>query len=220
MQGGNEMIDWQAPKSSNATYQDVLDAPPHLTAEIIDGTLYTHSRPHPPHSNAQSELIGILRLPFGRGVGGPGGWWIFTEPELHLGNDILVPDIAGWRVERMPILPATNYQLVVPDWVCEILSPTTRHLDIGRKSEIYAREGVGYLWLIDPLEHWLEASMLQGSEWVVIDKLFDDAVVSLPPFEAISFRLSKLWFPPNVVHKAVPEMLTNVSEPHQVEATK
>ena len=220
MQGGNEMNDWQAPKSSNATYQHVLDAPPHLTAEIIDGTLYTHSRPQPLHSNAQSELISILRSFFGRGNGSSGGWWILNEPELHLGNDILVPNIGGWRFERMPMPPATNHQLVVPDWVCEILSPTTRHLDVGRKSEIYARDGVCYLWLIDPLEHWLEASMLQGSEWVGIDKLIDDAVVSPPPFEAIGFRLSKLWFPPNVVHKAVPEMLTNVSEPHQVEATK
>ena len=100
-----------------ATYQDVIDAPAHRVAEIVDGTLYTHPRPAPPHTIASSVLVGELNPPFHRGRGGPGGWWILNEPELHLGEDILVPDLAGWRRERMPEPPDTAYFSVAPDWV-------------------------------------------------------------------------------------------------------
>ncbi len=193
----------KATGSTQATYQDVLDAPPHKVAEIIGGTLYTHPRPAMPHAMASSGLWGCIGSPFHQGRGGPGGWWIIFEPELHLDVDIVVPDLAGWRRERMPEYPIAAYCTLAPDWVCEVLSPSTRTFDLGAKRAIYAREGVGYLWFVDPDARSLEAFELHEDEWVLISTLFDDASVSLPPFEAISFSLDDLW-PPHVLHQAVP----------------
>ena len=207
----------QSEKSSHrATYQDVLDAPPHKVAEIVDGTLYTHPRPAPPHAIVIAELSISIGQPFYKGIGGPGGWWILFEPELHLSEDILVPDIAGWRRERMPELPTTAYFPLAPDWVCEVLSPSTRNLDLGRKREIYARESVRYLWLVDPEARLLEAFELRGTEWKLIDSLFNEGLVSLPPFEATSFYLGDLWIP-HTVHKEVP---TTKPEPALIGASK
>ena len=133
-----------------ASYQDVLDAPEHLVAEVVDGMLYTHPRPAPLHTYAYSELGAKLRTLFGGGNGGAGGWLILLEPELHLQEDILVPDVAGWRRERMPAPPQTAYFTLAPDWVCEILSPSTRRLDQSAKRDVYAREGITHLWFVDP----------------------------------------------------------------------
>lgn len=202
-----------------ATYQDVLDAPPHMVAEIVDGTLYTFPRPASPHALAASGLGNCIGPPFHHGRGGPGGWWIIFEPELHLGRDILVPDFAGWRRERMPEYPIAAYFTLAPDWVCEVLSPSTRSLDLGGKRMAYAREGVSYLWLIDPDARSLEAFALRDTEWVLIDTLFDDAPVSLPPFEAISFNLGDLW-PPHTVHKRPPSKPAVESEPELIETSK
>ena len=176
-----------------ATYQDVLDAPAHRVAEIVDGTLYTHPRPAPPHAVASSVLGGELGPPFHRGRGGPGGWWILDEPELHLGEDILVPDLAGWRRERMSDLPDTAYFPLAPDWVCEVLSASTRRLDLHGKRPVYAREGVGHLWLVDPADRALEAFELREGEWVLIASAKDDDPVSIRPFDAITFSLGDLW---------------------------
>ena len=189
--------------SRRATYQDVLDAPPEKVAEVVDGTLYIFHRPAIRHTLAASVLGSIFIPPFYHGRGGPGGWWILKEPELHLGEDIVVPDLAGWRRERMPVLPDAAYFTLAPDWVCEVLSPSTRKLDLGGKSAVYARAGVRYIWFVDPIARSLEAKVLRGGKWAVIATLHDDATVSLPPFEAISFSLDDLWLPPTV-HKAVP----------------
>ena len=123
----------------NASYQDVLDAPPHLVAEIINGTLHTHPRPAAPHARAASALGGKLGTPFDYDAGGPGGWWIIDEPELHLTEEVLVPDLAGWRRERMPEFPTTAYFTLAPDWVCEALSPSTSKVDRLEKRPAYAR---------------------------------------------------------------------------------
>ena len=205
--------------SSKATYQDVLDAPPHMVAEIVSGKLYTHPRPAFGHAIASSGLMKSIGPPFDFGRGGPGGWLILFEPELHLCVDIVVPDIAGWRRERIPVLPTGAYCTLAPDWVCEVLSPSTRKLDLGGKRATYAREDVGFLWLIDPDARSLEAFELHGTEWALIDQLFDDASVSLPPFEAISFNLGDLW-PPHAVHKELPSKLTAETEPELLEAKK
>ena len=205
--------------SRQATYQDVLDAPPDKVAEIVDGTLYIFDRPAFLHAVASSVLGGIINPPFYHGRGGPGGWWIVDEPQIHLGEDIVVPDIAGWRRERMPVYPDTAYFTLAPDWVCEVLSPSTRKLDLGGKSAVYARAGVGYLWFVDPIARSLEAKMLRGGKWVEIATLYDDATVSLPPFEAISFSLGDLW-PPPTIHKAVPGELTDEPEPVPISASQ
>ena len=181
------------PTARRATYQDVLDAPANMVAEVVEGALSTHPRPAPPHARASSVLGGKIGDPFDFGEGGPGGWWIIDEPELHLGEDILVPDIAGWRRERMPEFPDAAFFTLAPDWVCEVLSPSTRELDRHGKRPVYAREGVRHLWFIDPLARDLEAFELRGGEWVLIATARNDDPVSIPPFEAITFPLDALW---------------------------
>ncbi len=180
-------------RTPRATYQDVLDAPAHRVAEIVDGTLYTHPRPAMPHALASSALGTDLSSPFQFGRGGPGGWWIIDEPELHLGEEILVPDLAGWRRERMPDYPETAYVSLAPDWVCEVLSISTRRHDLHEKRPVYAREGVGHLWLIDPADRTLEAFELHEGQWLLIASAKDDDPVSIRPFDAITFSLGDLW---------------------------
>ena len=184
-------------ETRRATYQDVLDAPPHKVAEVIAGTLHTHPRPAARHAWASSRLGGRLDGPFNPGAGGPGGWWIIDEPELHLGDDIVVPDLAGWRRETMPAFPDGAYFTVAPDWVCEVLSPSTRQLDQGEKRDLFAREGVRHLWFVDPDARMLEAFELRERHWLLLATLVDDAPVSLPPFDAIAFPLGALW--PDVI---------------------
>ena len=176
-----------------ATYQDVLDAPAHRVAEIVDGTLYTHPRPAMPHARASSSLGVKIGGPFDYDAGGPGGWWIIFEPELHLDEDILVPDLAGWCRERMLDYPDTAYVTLAPDWVCEVLSPSTRRLDLHGKRPVYAREGVRHLWLVDPTDRTLEAFELREGEWVLIASAKDDDPISIRPFDAITFSLGDLW---------------------------
>ena len=176
-----------------ATYQDVLDAPPNMVAEVIDGTLHMQPRPAMRHAWASSGLGAKISPPFNYGDGGPGGWWIVFEPELHLGEDIVVPDLAGWRRETMPEYPDAAYCTIAPDWVCEVLSPSTRRIDLGDKREIYAREGVRHLWFVDPNAKTLEAFELRDGQWVLLATLADDDPVSLSPFDAITFPLDALW---------------------------
>ncbi len=181
-----------------ATYQDVLDAPAHMVAEVIGGRLYTHPRPAPKHGVAHTALTSKLVPPFNFGDGGPGGWLILVEPELHFPAgpsevDILVPDIAGWRNERMPRIPETAYFEIAPDWVCEILSPSTARLDRGGKREVYAREGVTHLWLVDPIVRQLEAFELRGAQWVLLATISGSEEVAVAPFGAVPFSLGSLW---------------------------
>ncbi len=180
-------------ETRRATYQDVLDAPPHMVAEVISGTLHTHPRPAMRHARASSGIGAKIAPPFDFGDGGPGGWWIIDEPELHLGEDIVVPDLAGWRRETMPEYPDAAYCTIAPDWVCEVLSPSTRRLDQIEKRDLYAREGVGHLWFVDPDARTLEAFALREGQWLLLAMLADDAPVSLPPFDAIAFPLDALW---------------------------
>jgi Uma2 family endonuclease len=176
-----------------ATYEDLLAVPDHLVAEILDGELHTTPRPALPHTVATSRLGIDLGGPFDRGRGGPGGWWILDEPELHLGDDVIVPDLAGWRREHLPEVPREAYLTVAPDWVCETVSPSTERLDRGKKLRIYAREGVGHLWLVNPDAETVEAYRLERGHWVVIDTYAGDVSVRIEPFEAIELELWWLW---------------------------
>lgn len=179
--------------SRAATYEDLLAVPPHLVAEIIGGKLVTHPRPAPRHIRATSRLGSILGSPFDLGVGGPGGWWILDEPELHLGANITVPDVAGWRIERMPELPETAWFPLAPDWVCETISRSTESDDRGEKRDIYAAYGVRHLWLLDPIARLLETFELSGSKWLLLRTYRDDDTVEAPPFSAVPFALELLW---------------------------
>ena len=176
-----------------ATYEDLERLPDNLVAEIVDGELHASPRPAPPHTVAASVLGGRLVPPFHEGRGGPGGWWILDEPELHLSGDVLVPDLAGWRRTRMPRRPATACFPLVPDWVCEILSPSTSSLDRVQKLAIYAREGVSHAWLIDPLARTLEVLRLENGRWTMLSAHAGADVVRAEPFTEIELELSALW---------------------------
>lgn len=177
-----------------ATYEDVLAAPAHVVAELVSGVLHTHPRPAKPHAAAASALGEELGPPFKRGRGGPGGWVILDEPELHLGGDVLVPDLAGWRRERLPHLDASvPYFDLAPDWVCEVLSPSTEALDRGEKRVAYAREGVRHLWLVTPPARLLEILRLDGGRWLIAQTFAGDDKVRAEPFDAIELDLSILW---------------------------
>jgi Uma2 family endonuclease len=176
-----------------ATYDDIVALPPNMVGQIIDGTLYAHSRPATPHAAAASAIAEELGPPFKRGRGGPGGWMIVFEPELHFGDDVLVPDIAGWRRERMPELPHAPFITLAPDWICEVLSPSTAGLDRVRKMDVYARQRVSWAWLVDPVEKTLEIYELAGDAWKRADAFEGDAKVRARPFDAIELDMSILW---------------------------
>ncbi|MEO8181799.1 MAG: Uma2 family endonuclease [Deltaproteobacteria bacterium] len=183
-----------APAKTLATYQDVLDAPPHMVAEVIGGELHLQPRPAKPHAAAATALGEELGPPFKRGRGGPGGWVILDEPEIHLGSDILVPDLGGWRVERMPELVDDDpYFSLAPDWVCEVLGPRSAKYDRTDKLSIYAREQVRWAWLVDPLQRTLEALRLDGGRWTLLGTWRDEALVRAEPFDAIELELGVLW---------------------------
>ena len=178
-------------------YEQLEALPEGLTGQILDGQLYAQPRPSLPHGFTASSLGYELIGPFQRGRGGPGGWWFIVEPELHLIRDteVDVPDLAGWRRERMPTLPQGLRATVIPDWVCEVLSPSTAGIDREIKMPIYARFGVAYAWLLDPIARTLEAYALEEGAWREIGRFTGAALVSVAPFEAVSLNLEDLWAP-------------------------
>jgi Uma2 family endonuclease len=184
-----------ATRKSGATYQDVLDLPEGVTGQIIDGELVAHARPASPHAWIASRLGFLLGTPFDRGAGGPGGWHIIHEPELHLGPrpDILVPDLAGWRRERMPRRPTTPFITLAPDWACEVSSTSTAGFDRVRKMPIYAREGVRHVWIVDPTSHTIEVFRAEAEGWLFVRAVLDEAEAALEPFDAVPLDLTYLW---------------------------
>jgi Uma2 family endonuclease len=181
------------PAPRPATYQDVIDAPENVIAELIAGVLHTHPRPAFPHTTAASVLGMDIGGPFQRGRGGPGGWWIFDEPELHLGEDVVVPDLGGWRRERMPVAPTGPYQELAPDWVCEVLSPSTLRFDRVLKLPIYARARVAFVWLVDPMAQTLEVFRAAGSQYLLLATYGGPSLVRAEPFEAVELELAAVW---------------------------
>jgi Uma2 family endonuclease len=176
-----------------ATYDDLVAVPEHLVAEIVDGELWTSPRPALRHAETHSELLSRVRGSFGGGPPGSSGWRILLEPELHLGEHALVPDLAGWRRERMPTLPESAYAALAPDWVCEVLSPSTAQLDRAKKLRVYAQHGVKHAWLVDPLARTLEVLRLENSRWTILDTHVGNATVRAEPFEAMELPLAAIW---------------------------
>ena len=182
-----------ASPARKATYADLVALPEGLVGELIDGDLVATPRPGGPHTLTAIALGAELYGPFQRGRGGPGGWWILDEPELHFGTDVLVPDVAGWKRERMPEVPEGSAFVVRPDWVCEVVSPSTARVDRLRKMPIYAREGVSHLWLVDPMLKTLEAFALENGRWSLLATFGDDATARIAPFDAIDLELGPIF---------------------------
>lgn len=186
------------PQGPRATYDDLLKLPDHVVGEILGGELIVSPRPAPRHANATSGLTMELGV-FHRPAGGPPprGWWILVEPELHFrGGDVLVPDLAGWRRERMPKLPSTAAFELAPDWICECVSPATARIDRARKLPIYAREKVGHAWIVDAAARMLEVFRLEPDGcWKLIQSFGSDTDTRIraQPFEAIELQLDRLW---------------------------
>ncbi|MBN9070767.1 MAG: Uma2 family endonuclease [Rhizobiales bacterium] len=182
----------ETPKQA-ATYADIEAAPENVIAEILDGELVTQPRPSPRHSAAASVLGAVLTGPYQNALDGPGGWIFFFETEVKFVDDLLVPDIAGWRRERLPGYPEKNYFTIRPDWVCEILSGSTERRDRTVKTRIYANAGVPYLWLLDPRAQILETFELAGGRWAKSGAWSAGEIVRVPPFDVVSFSLADLW---------------------------
>jgi len=181
-----------------ATYDDLCRVPDHLVAEILDGELFASPRPASPHALAATvlgaDLLGSFHRPPGD-RGSPGGWWLLFEPELHLGEDVLVPDIAGWRREGMPVLPNVAAFRQAPQWVLEVVSPSTGRIDRVRKLPIYARERVDHVWLVEPLGRTLEIYRLEAGRWLLVATHGGDEIVRAEPFEAVELAMSRWWLP-------------------------
>jgi len=186
-----------APRKKNAGYDDVLALPEHLVGEIIDGELIVSPRPATAHTLAASGLGSELFGSFNRPPGGRGGgWWILDEPEIHLGRDVVVPDLAGWRRARLATLPDAAFFTMAPDWICEVVSPKTERVDRGRKLRIYARARVGHAWLLNPTTRTLEVYRLEAKKWVLASVHEGDAPIRAEPFDAIALDPSRWWLGP------------------------
>jgi Uma2 family endonuclease len=181
------------PKPRPATYEDIVRLPEHVVGEIIDGDLIVSPRPAPVHARASSSLGVEIGGPFDRGRGGPGGWVILDEPELHIAGNVLVPDLAGWRRERMPALPDTAWFTLAPDWVCEVLSPSTAVVDRTRKQETYRKQGVPWLWFLDPVARTIEVLSHGEAAWTVAGTFGGEGEARIPPFDAVAIDVGALW---------------------------
>jgi Uma2 family endonuclease len=186
-----------AKQNRKATYDDILKLPENMVGEIIGGELFVSPRPANKHALAATRLTGKLEPKFGGGGEGPGGWWIISEPEIHVGKkpdeEVYVPDLAGWRRERMPEYPDAPFFELVPDWVCEILSPSNMRLDRTKKVPQYASLGVKHLWLINPRDKTLEVLRLENGKWVLLSTHVEADKVTAEPFQSMEFDLGALW---------------------------
>lgn len=177
----------------SATYENLCAVPDHLLAQIVDGELIVQPRPGLAHVRATSRLGTDIGGPFDRGRGGPGGWVILYKPEAHFDKDVLVPDLAGWRRERLPEIPDAPSMTLPPDWVCEVLSPSSQSIDRVRKMNIYGRHRVSHAWLVDPAAQTLEVYRLDGENWLRVGSWAGDQRVRAEPFDSIELELDGLW---------------------------
>ncbi|NOY90958.1 MAG: Uma2 family endonuclease [Deltaproteobacteria bacterium] len=179
-----------------ATYDDLLGLPNGLRAEVVRGQVVTSPAPLPQHSKIQRSLGGAIGGPFDDDPAGPGGWWIFLEVDVRFGaHDILRPDLSGWRRERLANPAELRPIDVTPDWVCEILSPSTAVRDRVEKRTIHADAGVPFLWMVDPWVRTLEAFTLERGHWLLTGTFGESATARIAPFDAIELPLSRLFLP-------------------------
>jgi Uma2 family endonuclease len=181
------------PARPPARQEDLLALSDNVVGEILSGELVTSPWPSPVHAVVATGIAAALAPPFQYGDGGPGGWWILLEPELHVSSDVIVPDVAGWRREYLSALPSSAHLEVVPNWVCEILSPSTARLDRVRKMPLYASRGVDHVWLIDPAERTLEVLRNQNGQWVLVSCHGNDDIVRAEPFADVPIALDRWW---------------------------
>lgn len=182
------------PARRAATYADLCALPSNVIGQIVFGVLYAHPRPPPKHARAATALREDLGPPFNRARGGPGGWIILHEPEVHLGPHVLVPDLAGWRRERMPEMPVDKaYFELAPDWACEVLSASTASLDRGDKRKVYQQRGVTNLWFVDPDACTLETFVLEANGYRLVEVFSGTTQVRAEPFDPIEIELGALW---------------------------
>lgn len=179
------------------TWEDILNAPDDgRTYEVIGGELEALPRPLPRHGRAQGILFSGLFAPFDQGRGGPGGWWLVIEPDVRLNpNDIVAPDVAGWRRARLPDLPDTRPIDILPDWVCEVLSPSHPRRDRIVKADLYLRSGIPFYWILDVSGRTLEAFAHRESAWLRLGAWTDGDTPRIPPFDAVELDVGGL-FPP------------------------
>lgn len=186
---------------ARATCEDLENVPNEKVAELLDGELFVSPRPGGPHTKAASSLGVLVGGPFGLGIGGPGGWHILDEPELRLGRpddpDVLVPDLAGWRVARMPEVPVAAHFKLAPDWVCEVLSDSTEAIDRYRKLPIYRREGVRHVWFVSPKNRSVEVFRLTDPGWLLVAQYEGDVTVRAEPFDGVEISLAPMWLAPS-----------------------
>jgi Uma2 family endonuclease len=181
------------------TSEDRQAIPDTMVAQILDGEVIAPPRPASPHAFATTRLAADLVGAFDRPPGdpaGPGGWWLLFEPELLFGTDVVVPDVTGWRRTRMRVMPNVSAFTLAPDWVCEVVSPTTEPIDRGRKMPIYAEEGVGHLWIVDPILRRLEVYRLEDGRWVLTSTHRGADVVRAEPFDAVELAITRWWLEP------------------------
>lgn len=179
-----------------ATYADLLALPEDVKAEVLAGEVVAQASPVFEHSYVQAALLELLRGPFERQRGGPGGWWIVADIDVRLSeHDVVRPDVVGWRRERLPSPWGMRPIDVVPDWICEVLSPNGVKRDRVFKMHLYAHQGVPHYWLIDPSAGTLEAYALERGSWRVAATYDRTAIARIPPFEAIELVVGDLFGP-------------------------
>lgn len=194
-------MEWMAGDAATrrATWADLLAMPEDVRAEVIGGEIVTAPAPLPRHSKAQRSLGRFVGGPFDddEGHGGPGGWWIFVEVDARLeAHEIVRPDLSGWLRARLPDPGDKRPIDVVPDWICEVSSPSTAVRDRTVKRDLYARHGVRHYWIVDPEARTLEAFELSEGRWLLLGAWGEDRAVRVPPFEAIELPVGRLFLPP------------------------
>jgi Uma2 family endonuclease len=188
------MADPAVKLSHPPTLADIDALPPHMKGEIINGVFYAMTRPRGAHQGTAGRVFADVHYPFDRKRGGPGGWWILPEPGVEFpGSPEVAPDVAGWLRERMPVVPGKRSITVRPDWVCEVLSDSTRRHDLRTKKPFYAQVGVPYLWVVDPDAKLLTARRLEGGSWVELGVWADETGARIPPFDAVELDVSEWW---------------------------